>query len=156
MSRTSSGRRPAAANAPRADCQDCAALLRAATYGHLDVVERLLSWPVNAPRADCQDGQALIWAAAQGRLNVVERLLSWSARRLSGWGGLGSGGIAWASQRRGTASVVARERPSRRLSRWTSFGRSCETRASGCCQCDHVVHEFRSGQTPPRWLLIRV
>ena len=66
-----------ASEAPRADCQDGYALVRAAEAGHTDVVRLLLERPDDAPRADCRYGEALVWAAEEGHLAVVRLLLEW-------------------------------------------------------------------------------
>ena len=58
-------------HAPRADCLEGEALVRAAGGGHEVVVRLLLRWQQHAPAADCKDGEALIRAAGGGHESIV-------------------------------------------------------------------------------------
>ena len=66
--------------APRADCDDGMALVKATGNGHYDAVELLLGWPKYPPFANSsgtqgERGQALVEAAKGGHTSVMQLLL---------------------------------------------------------------------------------
>lgn len=61
---------------PRADGDDCYALVCAASGGHVTVVQQLLGWGTHPARADCRGGAALLVAACGGHAAVCEALLT--------------------------------------------------------------------------------